>query len=81
MRCTAFARRSSRCREETPSRRVLPSSPWTIPDQYIDITNVPDGRYLLVYRVNVGGQIQEANSGNNTASACIELHEVEVTGC
>lgn len=55
--------------------------PWTIPDQYIDITNVPDGRYLLVYRVNVAGQIEEANRSNNASSACVELHGTEVTEC
>ena len=55
--------------------------PWFIPDQYIDITNVPDGRYLLVYRVNVGGSVIEGDRSNNTSSACVEFHEVEVTAC
>jgi hypothetical protein len=45
--------------------------PWFIPDQYIDITNVSDGRYLLVYRVNAAGNIQEANRSNNAVSACV----------
>ena len=55
--------------------------PWHIPDQYIDITNVPDGRYLLIHRVNVAGAIQEADHTNNAASACVEFHDTTVRAC
>ena len=55
--------------------------PWFIPDQYIDITNVRDGRYLLVYRVNVAGSVIEGDRNNNTSSACVELHGTEVIEC
>ena len=55
--------------------------PWYLPDQYIDITNVPDGRYLLVYRVNVSGAVVEASDGNNESSACVEFRETAVRGC
>lgn len=55
--------------------------PWQIPDQYVDITNVPDGRYLLVYRVNVSGAIAERTGQNNATSACVEFRGTEVRGC
>ncbi|MHB8691336.1 MAG: lysyl oxidase family protein [Solirubrobacteraceae bacterium] len=55
--------------------------PWFIPDQYIDITTVPDGRYLLVYRVNVTGKILEATRSNNSSSACVEIHRTKVATC
>ncbi len=55
--------------------------PWFIPDQYIDITNVPDGRYLLVYRVNVSGNVVEATRRNNEASACVEFHGTSASAC
>lgn len=55
--------------------------PWLIPDQYIDITNVPDGRYLIVYRVNAAERIMEATDRNNTASTCVEFHDTTVSAC
>jgi hypothetical protein len=55
--------------------------PWFIPDQYIDITNVPDGRYLLVYRVNVSGNVVERTRRNNASSACVEFHGTSVNAC
>ncbi|HWH44788.1 MAG TPA: lysyl oxidase family protein [Thermoleophilaceae bacterium] len=55
--------------------------PWFIPDQYIDITDVPDGRYLVVYRVNVSGAVTEATRHNNEAIACVEFHGTEASSC
>jgi hypothetical protein len=55
--------------------------PWFIPDQYIDITDVPDGRYLVVYRVNLAGRVFEATRDNNDASACVEFHGTAVSTC
>ena len=55
--------------------------PWFIPDQYIDITNVPDGRYLIVDRINVSGNVLEADRGNDTSTACVDFHGTTVTEC
>lgn len=55
--------------------------PWFIPDQYIDITNVEDGRYLIVYEVNSAGNVIESSRSNNTASACVEFRGTEVKTC
>lgn len=55
--------------------------PWFIPDQYIDITDVPDGRYLIVYRVNVSGEVVEATRRNNATGACVEFSGTTVDAC
>ena len=55
--------------------------PWFILDQYIDITNVPDGRYLLIERVNISGVVAESDTENDTAEACVEFHGTTVTEC
>jgi hypothetical protein len=41
--------------------------------QYIDVTGLPAGRYILVHRVNPGRDIYEANYSNNASSALLEL--------
>lgn len=41
--------------------------------QYVDITGLPPGRYLLVHRVNPDGEVREASYANNAASALVEL--------
>jgi hypothetical protein len=41
--------------------------------QYVDVTNVPAGRYLLVHRTNPERTIQEASYENNAASVLIQL--------
>jgi hypothetical protein len=55
--------------------------PWFIPDQYIDVTNVPDGRYLVINRVNVSGLVAEADTANDTSEACVDFHATTVTEC
>lgn len=55
--------------------------PWFIPDQYVDITSVPDGRYLLVYRLNTAGHVAEATRRNNEPSACVEFKGTAVRSC
>ena len=45
--------------------------------QYIDITNVPSGRYVLVHRVNPQGLLLESDYGNNAASMLVRLRWVE----
>jgi hypothetical protein len=46
---------------------------WDLPDQYIDITDVPDGAYCLVSTADPDGQVMEANASNNTASLYVEI--------
>lgn len=41
--------------------------------QYIDVTGLPAGRYLLVHRVNPGRPLLESRYGNNASSALISL--------
>jgi hypothetical protein len=41
--------------------------------QYIDVTGLPSGRYLLVHRVNPGRDLRESRYSNNAASALIVL--------
>jgi Lysyl oxidase/WD40-like Beta Propeller Repeat len=47
--------------------------PANIHGQYIDITHVPAGRYVLVHRANPENLIRERNYDNNTASVAIFL--------
>ena len=44
-----------------------------IEGQFIDLTGLPAGRYLLVHRVNSTGGLREINPYNNVACAPIEL--------
>lgn len=55
--------------------------PWFIPDQYIDITDVPDGRYLVVYELNTADNVIEVTADNNEATACVEFHGTEASTC
>jgi hypothetical protein len=41
--------------------------------QYVDVTSVPAGRYLLVHRVNPDGVLEEETLSNNAASALIRI--------
>ena len=41
--------------------------------QFVDVTNVPPGRYLLVHRANPERAIEEASYENNAASVLIQL--------
>ena len=41
--------------------------------QFIDVTDLPAGRYVLVHRVNPEGDIREASYENNAASVLLEL--------
>jgi hypothetical protein len=41
--------------------------------QYIDVTGLPAGRYLLVHRVNPNRRLLESRYGNNASSAVISL--------
>lgn len=41
--------------------------------QYVDVTGLPAGRYLLVHRVNAGRMLREASYANNAASVLLQL--------
>ena len=41
--------------------------------QYLPLTGLADGRYVLVHRVNAGRRIREVGYGNNAASVLIRL--------
>ena len=41
--------------------------------QYLDITRVPPGTYVLVHRVNAEGGLRESNAANNAASILLRL--------
>lgn len=40
--------------------------PWSLPDQYIDITGLANGKYRLVATADPDGRFIESNPGNNT---------------
>jgi len=42
--------------------------------QYLSLTGLADGRYVLVHRVNAGRRIRETGYHNNAASVLISLH-------
>ncbi|HEY2938975.1 MAG TPA: lysyl oxidase family protein [Gaiellaceae bacterium] len=41
--------------------------------QYIDVTGLPAGRYVLVHRANPGRDLRESSYANNAASVLVEL--------
>jgi hypothetical protein len=41
--------------------------------QYVDVTSVPAGRYLLVHRVNPEGVLEEETLSNNAASVLVRI--------
>jgi len=46
---------------------------WSLPDQYVEISGVPDGVYELVSTANGMGTLIETDKTDNSASAVIEL--------
>ena len=53
--------------------------PTSLPDQAIDITDLPDGDYVARVTVDGKGLIKESNEDNNTASVGITLKGNRVT--
>ena len=41
--------------------------------QYVDVTNLPAGRYTLVHRVDADGRLLESERSNNVASALVRI--------
>jgi hypothetical protein len=46
----------------------------TLEGQYLRLTGLSSGRYVLVHRVNVDRRLRELRYGNNAASLLLELH-------
>jgi hypothetical protein len=55
--------------------------PWYLADQYLDITDLPDGRYLLRVEINPGDRVVEQSRANNVALTCVAVRGVEATAC
>jgi len=55
--------------------------PWYLADQYLDITGLPDGRYLLRVQIDAGGKLLEKTHDNNVALTCVQLHGDDATRC
>ena len=55
--------------------------PWFVADQYIDVTNVPDGTYILRATVNQSRRIRETDYLNNAAQACVDIEGQTATAC
>jgi hypothetical protein len=53
--------------------------PANIEGQYIDVTGVAAGRYLLVHRITVGG-LREVNPYNDVSCAAIALKAPAAAG-
>jgi lysyl oxidase len=55
--------------------------PWYIADQYVDVTSVPDGRYLLRVEIDAGGKLMEKSRANNVATSCVDLRGQQAVAC
>ena len=49
---------------------------WYLPDQYIEVTGVPDGYYLLETTVDPDNSLLEADETNNCGSVLIRLSQM-----
>lgn len=46
---------------------------WSLPDQFVDITNVPPGQYRLVSTADAGGWFVESDETNNATWVDLQL--------
>jgi hypothetical protein len=53
--------------------------PTSLPDQAIDITGLPDGRYTVRVHADAVGAVVESNDGNNTAQVQVDISGDTVT--
>jgi hypothetical protein len=55
---------------------------WFLPDQYIEVSGLPDGYYLLETLADADGLVLETNEHNNSATALIRIcgNAVEIVG-
>ena len=56
-----------------PVARLADPYSWALPDQRLDITGLPDGRYRLVATADPNNWFREVDETNNTAWALMEL--------
>lgn len=47
--------------------------PWTLPDQYINVTGLANGKYRLVATADAGGVFAESNEANNATWVDLQL--------
>lgn len=59
----------------------LDTAPWYLPDDYVDVTRVPDGRYLLTETINANGGVLESRADNDMSIACVDLTATSATTC
>jgi hypothetical protein len=52
---------------------------WDLPQQYIDISKIPDGVYEVVSRSNPDGGILTSDRSRETGVTCIRLQGTRVT--
>jgi hypothetical protein len=52
---------------------------WDLPQQYIDVSKVPDGIYEVVSKSNPDGAILTADRSRETGITCIRLQGTKVT--
>lgn len=52
---------------------------YTLPDQFVEISGVEDGFYLLELRIDPNNVFTESNERNNVACALIELRDPKAT--
>ena len=52
---------------------------WSLPDQYIDTTGLPDGTYRLWATADQANRFQESNDANNATRADLQIDASGVT--
>jgi lysyl oxidase len=55
--------------------------PWFVADQYIDVSTIPDGKYILRATVNRSRRIHESSYSNNSAQSCVEIRGTTAKAC
>ena len=55
--------------------------PWYVADQYLDVTHVSDGRYLLRVEIDADHKLLEKTHANNVVVACVELRSQQANPC
>jgi hypothetical protein len=53
--------------------------PWFILEQYLEISGVPDGRYLLEFSVNEAAALSEVRHDDNRSTVVFDLRGDSVT--
>lgn len=55
--------------------------PWYLSDQYIDVSDVPDGQYIIRVAQDTRNLIQESDETNNVGYMCVQLDGRSATDC